>query len=478
MLRRSGCPACRHAAHGEQRFFAWFVVETYAQQPMIQQLCTSRGMCPAHTRRLLRGEDAPMVMASIYRSVIHHALAHFRELQPNAAPCPACESLRKHTDYCLHTIEDALRKEPALIDDYLATGGYCLPHLEQAIPGASLTTARRLLAPTLNRRAAQLGAIAGFDPDAEARHRLRQGLSDAGMPNQTHGTFERIVDRLSVDACPLCLVCGQAERSYLAWLAAEPQLGADDGTTPHLCPSHLHDLAALDDDAGTATAVGAAQRWMPYLQRFDQALGNLPPRSPLARARRFPGEWRRARTRRRKGDGGTQAPLATAMGRVSRTRRNALRAAREILGPPAGLSCAACHAASIVEQRELDLLLAASRDRRFERAVDDAHGPCVRHLLMARSRGDSAALERVLQARLAILDWELEELSRKRSWGFRHEPAGAEGSAWLRAPALLDGRVYLGRPPPTGPARERVEKDDAKDGGRRSQTGRSRPDRR
>jgi hypothetical protein len=52
----------------------------------------------------------------------------------------------------------------------------------------------------------------------------------------------------------------------------------------------------------------------------------------------------------------------------------------------------------------------------------------------------------VLRARLELLRWELVEAHRRRGWRARHEPAGAEGSAWLRAPTLLAGDAYLGQP--------------------------------
>jgi hypothetical protein len=54
---------------------------------------------------------------------------------------------------------------------------------------------------------------------------------------------------------------------------------------------------------------------------------------------------------------------------------------------------------------------------------------------------------RVLAARLAVLAWELEEAGRKERWDARHEPRGAEGTAWLRAAAQLDGRTFLGGAP-------------------------------
>ena len=44
-------------------------------------------------------------------------------------------------------------------------------------------------------------------------------------------------------------------------------------------------------------------------------------------------------------------------------------------------------------------------------------------------------------ARLSVLQWEVDELIRKAGWQFRHEPKGAEQSAWRRAAEHLAGRL-------------------------------------
>lgn len=42
---------------------------------------------------------------------------------------------------------------------------------------------------------------------------------------------------------------------------------------------------------------------------------------------------------------------------------------------------------------------------------------------------------------------ELEEAFRKRTWAGRHDARGPEMTAWRRAAALVDGRVYGGGTP-------------------------------
>jgi hypothetical protein len=74
------------------------------------------------------------------------------------------------------------------------------------------------------------------------------------------------------------------------------------------------------------------------------------------------------------------------------------------------------------------------------------HGLCVRHAVLAGT-GPSAALARAgVRARLAILDWEIDEAGRKQGWNARHESPGPEQTVLVRLAALLDGRTFLGAP--------------------------------
>ncbi len=58
----------------------------------------------------------------------------------------------------------------------------------------------------------------------------------------------------------------------------------------------------------------------------------------------------------------------------------------------------------------------------------------------------SAALGAAI-SRTDLLVAELEEAFRKRTWAHRHQPRGPEMTAWQRAAAFIDGRVYGGGPP-------------------------------
>lgn len=74
---------------------------------------------------------------------------------------------------------------------------------------------------------------------------------------------------------------------------------------------------------------------------------------------------------------------------------------------------------------------------------------CLRHVLALRRSDPPTAAPFVLVAarRTDSVLRELEESFRKRAWAHRDEPRGREMTAWQRAAAFVDGRVYGGGPP-------------------------------
>jgi hypothetical protein len=83
------------------------------------------------------------------------------------------------------------------------------------------------------------------------------------------------------------------------------------------------------------------------------------------------------------------------------------------------------------------------RDR-YERS----HGLCVHHSMQVADAQATRLVRRHLDGRLGILAWEVGETARKYAWAYRHEPHDHEQSAWLRALAQIDGRVFEGGPAP------------------------------
>lgn len=112
-------------------------------------------------------------------------------------------------------------------------------------------------------------------------------------------------------------------------------------------------------------------------------------------------------------------------------------------------ACPACHAwndaASSAAGRLPEILQAQPA------ASTGAYTPllCLRHVVSLRQqdpRSADAAVQLAVR-RAESLVRELEEAFRKRAWAHRHEPRGHEMTAWRRAAALVDGRVYGGGSP-------------------------------
>ena len=180
-------------------------------------------------------------------------------------------------------------------------------------------------------------------------------------------------------------------------------LGRADGTG--LCPAHLYDAcSALADGPGPLNA--AAQLLALEAERSIVWLAETASPASLRSALRMFADRRRGSR-----DGGVPD------------------------------ECAACQAAEAATGRMLETL----------RHTPAVHAPalCLRHVMSLRQqdpRGADGAV-RVASRRTESVLRELEEAFRKRSWAHRHEPRGSEMTAWRRAAALIDGRVYGGGPP-------------------------------
>lgn len=125
--------------------------------------------------------------------------------------------------------------------------------------------------------------------------------------------------------------------------------------------------------------------------------------------------------------------------------RDGRRSARADLTRPS--RCRACDEEATAGRRQLALLKVQLRDPVRARAYEYTHGVCLRHAL---AHGDAlpAPARSLLDARLALLRWEVDEALRKQDWHTRHEVKGAEMTVGRRAPTLLDGRTYAGLPAP------------------------------
>jgi hypothetical protein len=399
LLCATGCPVCRYVAEARDRFLGWFALEAHAEASTITRLCRSLGFCPAHTRELLGQPGAEGRMTAVYRDLLRAAAGHLAAGTMPPAPCPACEHDAEAAQRALDTLLTGLR-EDGLRDRYREADGLCLPHLRAAPHGGRQLTAW-LAGETMARLAGAgapraLALLAGDpDPDAGVRVRLRATLP-AGPPR-------------SAGVCEPCLAAALAERAALA------------GPRAGLCPAHLREACSDVGGGGHGPLSPAAVQVL--------TLNSERPASWLIR---------------------TAEPVGLAGATLARVVRR--HPGRE---PGAG-PCPACRAASTAASRWLGAWSAGTD------AVSAVPVPrlCLRHVMSLRPRDPRAAdaAVRGAAAATAMLLEELEEATRKRAWANRSEPRGREMTAWRRAAALIDGRVYGGgRPGPLdwSPAGER-----------------------
>jgi hypothetical protein len=456
LLADPSCPVCRTIDQATSRYLFWFVNESFQQPETLAQLRSSLGMCPRHTRDLVKMGQAS-VLTTVLREVVPAAAA--RLAQPAAHPgCPACGSAARTAAYQLSTIARLL-DDRTVVGAYRAAGGMCVAHTLQALPSVPTRHARLLVLVLQDALtsppdgASAVAVLAGTDPDTTTRHHLRELLpGEPASPTTAspgRATLERLHRLLEVDACPVCLTGGHSERRYLRWLAAgadgKPADGSRGVAGPdelELCVHHLHDLANAAPLVGAAAAARQTGRWRALLegcQRHlarEERLETMAGRRSLARAawaRDGTPDQRRVWTRR------ARSAFAAFLESRRRTREAAL----------VGLQmpwCRVCHAVAQDARRAAELLLAALRDHPTARRYQPSHGLCVRHLLDLLADARAAPAHAVLLARLDVLAWELAEADRKQAWALRYQPTGPETTAWLRAAAMVDGGVFLGGP--------------------------------
>lgn len=413
LLDADDCPACTFLTETERSFFAWFVNENHTAASVQAQLRSSMGMCPCHSRRLIEDPGPGPVATTVVGQALAGAQARLRDDAARDGPCPACDAVARGSADVRHLVLDALTRDRD-VGRYREHPGMCLEHVlavaDSADPRSLKLVAERLLDALGSCGPSALPALlAGTDCDAPRRARWRQRLA---APEQAASTTARLGAYLSVDACPVCLAAGIAERGYVEWFLecsrrGDPSLRTDPG---ELCAGHLHDAMLVDSDAANYAIDRKRTVTMEALERLLHGLAE-----PLT-----PGG-------RRRGAGSA----------ASEHVRVTLAATHH---------CPACRARSIAEARQLELLGAALALAPVRTPYERGHGLCVRHALRLTSKFDAKMAWRLVDDRVAVLRWEVEEIRRKQAWACRHERVGPEHDAWLRALVQIDGRVLLGGP--------------------------------
>jgi len=419
LLRTPGCPACRYVDEAERSFFSWLQIESFSVAEVQARLRASIGMCPVHSRRLVEEVGGGHMMTIVMREALAGARRRLRdELAPG--PCPACEATQFGAQRARQMVLDGLN-DPAQARLYADHGGICLVHFLDAAPVLERATLRplaeRVLTSLAEAEIDDAGLVAllgGADQDARRRAQWRDRVPE---PLGASSTVEQVCARFEIEACPVCLSTGLAERRYVRWhlehaAQGDPSLRNDPG---ELCAVHLHDVA-LAERALAAQAI--EHKRAASMSRITRLLGRL-------------GEIPHAA---RRGRGGPDDELEAAR--------------QELVTRP---YCPACNARDGIERSQLDLVVAALALSPARERYELGHGLCVHHSLQVPDGQAARLARRHLDGRLGVLAWEVGETARKYAWAYRHERGDHEHSAWLRALAQIDGRVFEGGPAPADP---------------------------
>ena len=387
LLIAPGCPVCRYAGEASDRYVGWFALEGHAQPAMITSLCASLGLCAPHTRRLMSQPGAAVRLTAVYRYVLTAARDRLAGRRPPVTSCPACEHDHAAADRALETLLEGLADGMAM-DACRDLGGLCIPHL-----GASVGHGKRRiiawLVETMQQTLAshQVGPdwLAGSDNDAEVRAVLRQQVPAPGAS--------------APGACPACLAAAQAERDRLAHLSALAGNSGHAAPEMSLCPEHLADAAG---QASRSSSLRPLLVW-----QAESMAARLHSGRPAPRA------------------------LGPLLAGRSQNRKS---------------GCPVCRAGSFAAQRALSAVRDAVRT--VPQASQDGEAICVRHLLILRKddarAGEAIARGHVEAAGLLIRD--LVDAFEQNTWT-RRRGSDLDTSAYRRAAAFLDGRVFGGCPP-------------------------------
>ena len=471
LLSVAGCPVCRYTADDTDRFYGWFALEGHADTGMTTRLCASLGLCPVHTRGIAGQPGAGQRLTAVYRYLLQAAVRYLSDGSSPPDSCLGCTREAEAGQRALDTLLAGLDEED-LWDRYADAGGLCLPHLR----GAAATGGRRrrpgrrrvaALADIMGSRLAEdpscAAVVAGdMAADSVLRIRLRAQLpalpaaSARDLPGQDGqegylgpGDLPGQAGQegyLGPDACPACLAGALAEREALAEVTAMAASSgrAPAGSSPGLCRAHLQEICSQAAEMPTSGSCARLLEWQ--ARRSLAEVRRLAERPGLRdafslRGHRLVDAPSPAGTRRRPGTEPEAGHDAGAAGcPACAPRRAAVRSA--------------------MTQMRLATALPPGRHSsdlppggRSSAPAPGTHSPaprlCLRHVMEWRAEDPRSAASAVRMAITSAqsLIAELEDAFRKRTWEGRHDVRGPEMTAWRRAAALVDGRVYGGGPP-------------------------------
>lgn len=448
------CTICRRIRAWDEKYLFWFLHENYSFPETLEALTRSLGFCFTHGAQAAldpSGQSSLTLVYEILSRRVGSILSRNRSrrstgrrpLFPLSAParCPACRNRDDALNRELSSLAD--EGEPPVSDGRSLAGSLCSPHFRDLVPRLSLPMLRRILPLYESALSRALNNAAG-EPERDAEASPEEPGSDGNdpLPAALHvaagqdggpGTFPLrlgrepgegirnpvknfLEDLSSGDACPVCKEMGRAWAEWMGWLSDNLSRGVEADDLLPVCPAHLRATFRLGDRRLASASVRNALRLARNRVRQGSTLISSP-QDP------------------------TRGNLPSRLSRSLFGNKEPLRKIQRTLGRT--IPCPVCHRLAVATDRALLLLFALLESPPHRARFAEGYGLCLRHfsraLSLEPSRTTRAILADATTAHLALLQWELEESSRKDAWTFRPEAAGTEHTAWERAIRRFSG---------------------------------------
>jgi hypothetical protein len=450
-LEEKGCPVCSVLEHHDRQYFSWFSIEKYHEPAFLKSLSHALGFCALHGAYMEQQNHLASQITAVHRHAASRVLNRIasglsegkNDLRPvfkDRTPCPVCSSYQETSERTIWFFKKMIEEKDGL-DKYGCPGILCFPHFKGLTDSASF----KLFAGLLSRHeTAMLSAgqllntikSQGIKVTAESEEiQLALSLSVGREQNPGHSFFLSRTHQISENrdpvadfisslkgnaGCPICLDIYGSLSQWIYWLnkniISTDCVEATNDVLP-TCNAHVWSCIRLGNPdlqfAAASSALRAAREKVSNASRH------------LKQMRKIPGSSIRKRQKNKK---------EKDQGIIKANPKKTIASS---------LYCPLCSRMDAAKNRGLNLLLALLQEHRYRMDFENGYGLCLKHLAdaldMQPSNEIAGFLLRVESAKLALLEWELEETMRKTAWTARPEAKGSEQSAWHRALARFSG---------------------------------------
>jgi hypothetical protein len=452
-LKGERCSICRRISTWDEKYRFWFLRENYSFPETLEHLTRSLGFCFFHGAQAALDPSGQSSLTFVHNVLVHRVGAMLKRdrsrrmtgkssLSLLASPnrCPACNDREDATGQVLSSLVSEISKKQA--DCRTLLESLCFPHVQTFVSRLSREALLRIVPiyePTLStaldmvseerENAAESQPDQGNSGNDPVLLALNLAAGDDGTSNLfppflgqypqsaiRNPVADFLEDLSDDDECSVCKEIRRAWSEWMAWLADNHQVGDDVRDLLPVCSTHLRAAFHLGNRRFAATSIRNALQLA--CNRVHQGLKLLvsPPMPDREKTLFRPG-W------------------------LFQREERSLREVRHSISRP--LPCPVCRRLSVARNRALLLLFALLESPQNQARFAKGKGLCLKHFSRALTLKPPVWIQAILTenqtARLALLQWELEESTRKEAWTFRPETAGTERTAWARAVRHFSG---------------------------------------